>query len=771
MLISTKVTTVSFDLLSNPFAILGLTPDTPSEAIMARAREIGTAEAAAASRTLLVPRTRLQAELSYLPGASRELAHQAISTLKLRRRPVLESFTTLARANVLAHIASQGLATADHLRDLARLQGAIRSTAGEAIGAARERARMPPVPPAMLETALDSLASQQAEAFTEGMLALATGADLFAEQLRTSASGATAEASFLRHSAAAWDRATASEATRDLESAAPIETALRDHPDPEVAERLGTFMLRFAARTRPPREARRLIGLPHQVSETAAKRWRALALDLNNRQDAVVEAVTVLEALVSGFGTVDDTGIRTARDLEICRERLESGEGTPEVRRLDAAIKAAIENELAFQRSALVNGRTTAGTPPVVAELCNAFVAAARTARSDLPWLRLRAFMLRLHNEFSATEAALAFTQLAIDEATGNVIAFDVIVQLRTDLRILRKEQLTLELSAALYKKEKRTAQRLLTELVNLTDNVKEKETFQAALRKVTGQQMAARLKYGFYAMVGIGVLYLIVTSNQGQPPAPGAGNYVPSTSAYNQPASSTHHGTAAQAAIQLGDGYAESQPPPGPTTLTRAELRWCQYHKARAQAARDYLRAMRANSALDTHRYNAGVDAYNSFIVTLRTACGNYRYWKADASVVDAELNQNAAILRAEGQQLIADAYRGAVAPAPSTVPSFVSPPSNPMSAAAASTEYGHGQADRQAWDSWFNGLSGPFQDGAGWWAGVRSLPRPPACSDAPGPDHARAVTGCRAARARLAGVDRRRLSEPSYRAGWNNP
>ena len=420
------------------------------------------------------------------------------------------ALTPPGRANVLAHLASGGVATAGQLRDLVGLQEAIRSSSGEVIDRAREQARMPPVPRQMLDTTLDTLASQHAEAFAEGMLALPKGADLFAEQLRATTADATARTSFLRHSAAAWDRATASEAAQDIEIAARIEATLRDHPDPKAAAQLAELVLRFASRTKPGREACRLVGLPHQASVDASQRWQAIALDLNNRQDAVLEAVTVLDALANGFGTTDELGIRITRDLDICRERLASGEGTPEVRRLVAAIDAAVEKELAFQRCFMIDGRTTAQTPAVVAELHDAFVAATRTARSDLPWRLLRAFLLRLHNEFSATEAALSFTQLAIERGTGTqpfvlpaierragiAVASDAMNQLQLDLRILRKAVLNIQLAAAVQTKQTGVVRRLLAELVPLADDAKERNELQGALQRLIRQQTDARIKY-----------------------------------------------------------------------------------------------------------------------------------------------------------------------------------------------------------------------------------------------------------------------------------
>lgn len=240
---------VQFDLLINPFVILGLTAEANVWTITERARELATADSAAASRQLLVPRTRLHAELGHLPGASQELVDASINALKLGREPDLRPLTQLARANVLAHLAARGMATARHLHDLAELQDTNRFTTAQIIGAAREQSRMPPVSKEMLDTALETIASRHEGAFAKGMLALPTGANLFAEELHAAAPNASSRASFLRQATTAWDRAIASDAARDLESAASIEATLRDHPDPEAARQLAAIVLRFASRT------------------------------------------------------------------------------------------------------------------------------------------------------------------------------------------------------------------------------------------------------------------------------------------------------------------------------------------------------------------------------------------------------------------------------------------------------------------------------------------------------------------------------------------
>jgi len=83
-------------------------------------------------------------------------------------------------------------------------------------------------------------------------------------------------------------------------------------------------------------------------------------------------------------------------------------------------------------------------------------------------------------------------------------------------------------------------------------------------------------------------------------------------------------------------------------------------------------------------------------------------------------------------------------------------------------STAFRDGLNDRRAWEQWFNGLTGEFQQGAAYWAAQRSLPKPGSCSDQKFDQQF--VNGCIAAKAQLTRLDMRRKSEPDYRRGWNS-
>ena len=233
----------------------------------------------------------------------------------------------------------------------------------------------------------------------------------------------------------------------------------------------------------------RMLVLVHRTSADAARRWRTVALELNNEQDAVAEAVIFLEALADGFGITDELGALVAKDLKVCQERLALGEGRPEIRRLIAALEGAAADPRACMDTHMVGGSVTRASPPVVRELHDAFVAATRGASSDLPWRLLRSFALRLHNEFSSTDAAIAFTQLAIRQGAGIRAAAEAVRIFEEDLRTLRREQAKAQLAAALQTKKNGKARQILSTLIGLADDAKEKSEYQKLQRTIADRQ------------------------------------------------------------------------------------------------------------------------------------------------------------------------------------------------------------------------------------------------------------------------------------------
>jgi hypothetical protein len=114
-----------------------------------------------------------------------------------------------------------------------------------------------------------------------------------------------------------------------------------------------------------------------------------------------------------------------------------------------------------------------------------------------------------------------------------------------------------------------------------------------------------------------------------------------------------------------------------------------------------------------------------------------------------------------------------------PAAPPLALAPPGIPGSPAEPSA-FQQGLADRGAWEGWYQAQTGWYHLGAANWAAVRSTS---AAKNACSADHLRKarpeaadndvsdwLAGCIAARDRLAAPDRRRLTEPEYKAGWNS-
>ncbi len=90
--------------------------------------------------------------------------------------------------------------------------------------------------------------------------------------------------------------------------------------------------------------------------------------------------------------------------------------------------------------------------------------------------------------------------------------------------------------------------------------------------------------------------------------------------------------------------------------------------------------------------------------------------------------------------------------------------------SSACGQTPYDVGRADRSTYERWFGQQHGDARDGAEFWAGQRSAPRPTTCGEPPGMSQSWRA-GCEAARSILSPFDNRRRENAEYRRGWNAP
>lgn len=177
-----KPDTSSFDLLCNPFVLLGLTP-------AATARDINRAYEEAievgehsvdllqrAQQALLAPRLRIDAEVGGLLNVAPDLVIELRD--KLKRSSNREALTdllyqlpALAKSNVLAHFAARSAARPSEILELVETQTAIKAEAvHDAVTDARAQAKIGKVDLQTVLQALSKLEARQAKAVVDKLV-------------------------------------------------------------------------------------------------------------------------------------------------------------------------------------------------------------------------------------------------------------------------------------------------------------------------------------------------------------------------------------------------------------------------------------------------------------------------------------------------------------------------------------------------------------------------------------------------------------------------
>lgn len=644
-----------FSLLENPFAVLGLCSDASVAQISASARKLGGESASEAMRALILPRDRLDAELSFLPGVRGDCVHAVLSALRNGKIPPLSHLGALARTNSLAHLAASGSATATQLKELATIAPTVGEDELVALNQGRKTAAMPPVPLPMFEKALEHLATIHAESLAEGARTSEDGPEVLSEIVDTIGPSDDRKAVFLRQVISSWDRSLVADANQDLERAHELEAKLRLDPRGTTVAELSALIRRVARRTRPARDLARHFGLPHEATANMVDGWRVLAGDLIKDHAALRPAEALLDSLGMEFGTSDEPGRRVARDLVECRERIASGKDLPEIRRFVAALDAAKREFTVFTPSILAS-QALDGTgrffgPAVVVELWNSFVAAVPKARSDWPWRALRELAVELNNEHSAPEAALELTRAALRLMGANPVTKEVRALFNADERFLQKEALQKKLTDAIARKKRALMRNLLSQLIPLEKDEAERSAYIKLLRKLRWQAAKGYATLLFYGSIAGFIIYGSVTGN-----SQSSHSSAPSYRAY---ASQQPRSTPQTAAAN--DDDTEVRPPPGTNTLSRPELRWCEFQDARLNADRAYLESIRTNPRVQGTLFNHAIDLFNARISYYNASCAQFRYYQNDKRVVDAQLAAQSATLQAEGKQLgVADYLSG---------------------------------------------------------------------------------------------------------------
>ena len=684
----------AFNLLASPFVILGAMPGSPTSDLPGLADVVGTAEAAGAMRTLSVPKTRLTAELAFLPGAA-EAAPGILGALRRGERPDTAGLPGAALANVLAHLCAHGQAgLGDDAALIASQPGPADAALVAAIDLDRRQAGMPAVVPAMLKAEQDGLAERHAAALVQACQARKDAAARLTELVRGAPDGPPSL--FLRRATAIWWRQTGAVMSLLEEAAAHAQADALRARTPDASERLAKAIRSWAGVSLPQRLSDARAGLDHRATLRLQQPWREAGLRLAHEGHPDL-ALPVARALAECFADLPGEGARLTRDLADCVALVEDLSLEQHLAPLRALVErlgaspSTLEAEL---------GRAPfgPGAPGVAGELWTAFdAAAAACVTSEAPWTILRELAGRFGGQTRMSGAAPARALLLGLASRAETAGFTALAaRLATEAQGLERSAAQwhyLGLSKAAKTSwnpfQARRARAALRVALALTDDPAERAALQADERGMGLRVSRNIIGYGAIAFV----LVMAVKSNfldhahpaadlaaapqtpitapdpaagSERNPAPAPAPLVPivvmpdpvqpapqtatnlrpmrSIPGFGQPERSGRD-TARPIAFLARTRLPERAPGDADHDFSLAEVRWCMFNGIRLEAAME---------AADAVHDTARADAVMALVGVWRPQCNAYDASDRNHAQGERETRRDHALLEREGRDML---------------------------------------------------------------------------------------------------------------------
>lgn len=670
--------TAQFDLLSNPFAILGVSVSASRAEIDAAIDDAlfdddsaGHEQALERARQVIgTPRTRLAAELAFLPGADAQATHAVLETLRRGADSDLAGdLGGLDRANILAHrcAAASGDIAARRARTLVLTHDDVRpQDVTEQIARARARSGFGAVPPEDLQTALNLLREQHAAIVVDALIAHPTGLDDMARLASDLADKPPARRDFVRKVIARYESAI----TPRLHSAEQaVDNALEQAEtasDDDALTAIATALRAWDRLAQPLQLADRAMGLDEPHSRALFGRVRTFCVDqanIHDRHELALELVGVAQEV---FAELRDAMATLEEDATKLLDIVTQQRREEAIAPLVAAVTAAQNDLPALARVLNLKGfagNAGAAVGPMVAAL-DVVIAQGRPDMIETAILLVRGLAIDLYNEAHEATAALAITKAL--QAHRNLVPHRVRQKLDEDLTTLERHLQLVSMKTALDSGDLDRADALV---IGLLDRAPAEEVealhsmrdLIAARRKDKRGSMLSRLTpvailagiIGFFALAD-----LLDTAPQATEAAVEATDtgYVtdeappqPPPAAPSDPASDLAYagGGLPQFTPPVMD-TSESAPPISYSeqTLALPQVRYCVRQKARLQSVANSI-----TSDEESERFNTAVDDFNS-------RCSQFRYNTSDMTTVESEIATSGAQLRREGQAILEGTY-----------------------------------------------------------------------------------------------------------------
>ncbi|WP_210880233.1 hypothetical protein [Roseovarius autotrophicus] len=590
-----------------------------------------------ARQALVTPRSRLMLELTWLPELSQlqttklsELLRKADPTVILSQ---IGHFPELAKANIAAHLCSQGRSSVEVVHSLAQSWDEI----DEAhiltfLNEERRSSGFPKIEIDQLREVLRDIRQLHAAAAANWIWTLpvpGTAMNTVVErELESNPDG-----SFLRHFVEIYDKESEPQLAAIKEAIIVATDAAEkiSHDLPLHTKNIGNLLEAWDVINQPVQIYAQFRGQEEGRSKQIYEIIRKLCLKLANDHDRYDEALKLSTALLKTFPELESVAESLKDDVTALESLVRQKKLADQLAPLVEACERAKKNATSISKSLKSNGFTEGGGQ-VLSDVLKSF----NSARKGLPepgvaFHVIRDLALSLNNDSNDPHAAFVLLD-GVLELCGCNGPKDVLDKLRQERSILHKNWKMKELDR---ESGNLSAMLKVVDEMLVYANATDRKDLQHLRSKIEGKMFAKKAKFTIFAGIA-GVIGFFVLADEFNKPTTRT-TYRPPTG--NQTATAP----APAPAPIASNPYQEDIPPVGSgLSLTRNQVRYCLYQGARL----DYVRPLTTN--------NRQIDRFNGLIDDYNRRCSNFRYSSGVLGAVQGELPSRSSVLREDARRMV---------------------------------------------------------------------------------------------------------------------
>lgn len=616
---------------SNPFYILGVSVrNTADEIAEAYENEIIDGEhdeqsLLQAHQALIGPKTRLEAELSWLPELSPSRARELLSLLETGSTAdeivsEIGELTGLSLVNIWAGLCSRFPGRGDLVETLIENFDEVSvENAVATINESRSVSGFPTANQDLVAEILPKISEAHARTAVDAISRAEHPGLVMTEIVEDLMSETGPARDFLDEVGNHYDSWSAPR-LREIKDKIDVNVELlRAEPEATTPVSLIEELLdEWDEYSQPCQLLEEAKGLDERRSKELSDELRELCLWLSNEKNVHDAALRISKALVKTFPELPSVMIQSSDDIDALETLVDEAKAFDLFSPLIEAVQNALEhlenlNDDLLMTSFSKDGRGLA--KELYLSFIDAAIAANGTKHASMPWMMVRGVAIELNNSASSTEEALKIIRSLRNFSDADLPA-DVKEQLDIDLTTMRSNLKWQELISAAEKEDIKAGVRLANELLATPLNEEEQLTAEKLKGEFENRLRSRKRARIFWGVAAVVVVFFVIKdeikSNKRQ-------------SYTARPSTST------TATASYSSSLAEERPPIGSgRSLTTNQVRYCVFQRARLV----YLKGD-PNRNMTASKFNRLVDDYNS-------RCSDYKYQRGVLQRVKRELEAN---------------------------------------------------------------------------------------------------------------------------------